>query len=70
MQKDKQVSPDNPNTAQRYAAYGVIGAVVGGAVVWIIADSFSFATLGSGLAGGAVAGVIAGIVRTRAGLDG
>ena len=58
-----------PTGAQRYAAYGAIGAVIGAVVVWLVADGVSLTTLGSGLLGGAVAGVIAGLIRTRAGLD-
>ena len=61
--------PAKPGDARRYAAYAVIGAVIGGAVVWFVADGFTMATLASGVVGGAVAGVIAGFVRTRAGLD-
>ena len=63
--------PDQPpgSPAQRYAAYALIGAAIGAIVVWFVADGISLATLGSGLAGGAIAGVIAGFVRTRAGLD-
>ena len=64
------MSAGNENSLQRYAAYGVIGAVIGCIAFWFVADSYSVATLGSGLVGGAVAGVIAGIIRTRAGLDG
>ena len=44
--------PDDPFA--RLAAYALLGAVIGGATVWFVADSFSMATLGSGLAGGAV----------------
>ena len=58
-----------PKGPQRYAAYAAIGAAIGAIVVWFVADSYSWTTFGSGLAGGAVAGVIAGFVRTRAGLD-
>lgn len=63
--------PDQPTgtPARRYAAYALIGAAIGSITVWFVADSVSFATLGSGLIGGAVAGVIAGFIRTRAGLD-
>ncbi|MEQ8400548.1 MAG: hypothetical protein RIB53_19010 [Roseitalea porphyridii] len=63
--------PNRPpgTPAQRYAAYALIGAAIGAIAVWFVADAVSLATLGSGLAGGAVAGVIAGFVRTRAGLD-
>ena len=63
------MSGDGGNRGQRYAAYAVIGAAIGGIVVWFVADSYSLATLGSGLVGGAVAGVIAGLIRMRAGLD-
>lgn len=62
------VDPRSSKTA-RLAAYAIIGAVIGAFSVWFVADGFSLNALGSGIAGGAVAGVIAGFVRMRAGLD-
>ena len=59
--------PDD--AAARHAAYALLGAMIGGATVWFIADEFSLATLGSGLVGGAVAGVLAGFIRSRSGMD-
>ncbi len=58
-----------PPASARYAAYGLIGAALGGITVWFVADTYSFATFGSGIAGGAIAGLVAGFVRARAGLD-
>lgn len=59
--------PDDPFARQ--AAYALLGAMIGGATVWFVADSFSLATLGSGLAGGAIAGLLAGFIRSRLGMD-
>ena len=59
--------PDD--TFARHAAYALLGAILGGATVWFVADDFSLATLGSGLAGGAIAGLLAGLIRARAGMD-
>lgn len=53
----------------KLAAYALIGAGIGFAIVWFVADTWTLATAGSGLAGGAVAGAIAGFIRDRAGLD-
>lgn len=53
----------------KLATYALIGAGIGVVIVWFVADAWSWATAGSGLAGGAVAGAIAGFIRDRAGLD-
>ena len=53
----------------KIAAYALIGAVIGFGLVWFVADDWSLGTAGSGLAGGAMAGAIAGFIRDRAGLD-
>ena len=65
----RSLDRSRPPASARYAAYALIGAALGGITVWFVADTYSVATFGSGIAGGAIAGVIAGFVRAKAGLD-
>lgn len=62
-------SNQNQSASQRLAAYAILGALIGVAVVWFVVDSFSLGAVGSGLIGGAIAGAIAGFIRMRLGLD-
>ena len=58
-----------PTKTQKFAAYAVIGAIVGAIVSFFTNDVFSLGSLAVFMASGAVAGVIAGAVRSWAGLD-
>jgi outer membrane lipoprotein SlyB len=58
-----------PTKTQKFAAYAVIGALIGAAVSFFMNDVFSLQTIAVYMASGAVAGVIAGAVRSWAGLD-
>ncbi len=58
-----------PQAMARYAAYALIGAVIGAVAVFFVADTYNLQTFGAGLGGGAIAGALAGFIRTRAGLD-
>lgn len=66
MSDNNLQAPEGP---ARYAAYAAIGAVIGVVAVYFVADGFNLASIGAGLVGGAIAGVLAGFIRTRAGLD-
>lgn len=58
-----------PTKTQKYAAYAVIGALIGAAVSYFMNDITSLRSIFIYMASGAVAGVIAGAVRSWAGLD-
>lgn len=58
-----------PTKTQKFAAYAVIGALIGAVVSFFMNDIFSLRSIAAFMASGAVAGVIAGAVRNWAGLD-
>lgn len=66
MSENNSQTPEGP---VRYAAYAAIGAAIGVVAVYFVADGFGLASIGAGVVGGAIAGALAGFIRTRAGLD-
>ncbi|MEM1378547.1 MAG: hypothetical protein AAGG69_14285 [Pseudomonadota bacterium] len=53
----------------RYATFGLLGAVIGGALVYFFGGSLGMESPVSGAVGGGVAGVVATFIRARAGID-